>query len=332
VINTKFSQPSTRTFDLPTSLSGDFNPLRVEPATLWVAFFVYAGYGATTWFFRDMPLWAFATLSATLITWQGSLQHETIHRHPTTSRRLNRWLACVPLSLWVPYRIYYATHLQHHRYSGRHLTDVDYDPESFYVRPGSLPQYGCLRRAIYAANCTLAGRLLLGPALSVSLFWVTETRKMFRGDARRALIWARHTLAVGCLLLWVHSICGIPLGVYLLLSVYPSIALTLLRSFVEHRADSTPSRRTVAVEASLFWSLLFLNNNLHIAHHAHPSVPWYRLPGVWRRMRGDAAGRGLVFSGGYVEVARRYLWQPAKTIEHPGEDAQGLDGMLPVKT
>jgi fatty acid desaturase len=304
---------------------------RVDVLTLLVALAVYGGYATLTWFFRDLPLSVFAPLCAICLTWYGSLQHETIHNHPTPSRQFNRSLAFLPLSLWIPYRIYSATHLQHHRYDGRHLTETEHDPESFYVRPGSLLLYGSLRRRLHLMNCTLAGRLILGPALSVSRLWFAEFRAIIAGDSRRTVIWTRHLLTVALVLFWLQGVCHIPLGVYLMLVVYPSIALTHLRSFVEHRADIKASRRTVVVEASPLWSLLFLNNNLHIAHHAHPKVPWHLLPSVWRRMRSDSVQRDLVYSGGYMEVAKQYLWRPVLSIEHPGAPETPL-GMLPMKT
>ncbi len=138
---------------------------RLDIPTLGVALATYGGFALVTWFFRDMTVWIAAPLGALLLTWYGSLQHETIHGHPTSSRRLNAALASVPLSLWIPYGSYRATHIQHHRHGGRHLTDVARDPESFYLPSGLLSQIGIVGRALHLANCTLAGRLILGPAI-----------------------------------------------------------------------------------------------------------------------------------------------------------------------
>jgi hypothetical protein len=54
----------------------------------------------------------------------------------------------------------------------------------------------------------------------------------------------RHAVAVSIVLLWTVGVCRIPLLTYVLLIVYPSISLGLLRSFVEHRADDEQQRRT----------------------------------------------------------------------------------------
>ena len=297
---------------------------RLDIPTIGVAVATYSGFILLTWFFLRIPILIAAPLGALLLTWYGSLQHETIHDHPTASRRINAMLASLPLSLWLPYGSYRATHLQHHRHGGRHLTDVSRDPESFYVRSGILSQAGPLGRALHLANCTLAGRLILGPAVAMARFWASEARIVWSGDRHRIIIWTRHALAVSMVLLWTVGVCHIPVLVYALLVVYPSVSLGQLRSFVEHRADAEPHRRTVAVEGNPLWALVFLNNNLHIAHHAHPKLPWYELPRVWREMRSSAIGCGLVFQGGYRQVFKEYLFRPVISVEHPG--SSGGDG------
>ena len=76
-----------------------------------------------------------------------------------------------------------------------------------------------------------------------------------------------------------------PLWVYLLLFVYPGASLTLLRSYLEHRAHDEVDARTIIVEAGPVMSLLYLNNNLHAAHHDEPGLAWYRAAGRYRQHR-----------------------------------------------
>jgi fatty acid desaturase len=101
------------------------------------------------------------------------------------------------------------------------------------------------------------------------------------------------------------------LAFYVAFPVYPSISFGLLRSFAEHRADSDIRRRTRVVEAGPFWSLIFLHNNLHVAHHAHPHAPWYLLPRLWLQMRTTVTAPDLIMAGGYVEVMKRYFVRSA---------------------
>lgn len=287
----------------------------VDWRTLCLACTILGGFVLWSLSFGLLPLWLAAPLGSVLLTWYGSLQHETIHGHPTRFRRVNAAIGGLPLSLWFPYPIYRLSHIQHHRHAGRRLTEVGHDPESFYLQPGRLARLGGVRRAILRANCTLAGRLTLGPALAIITFWSEELRHASTDQSRRR-IWIAHASGAAAVLAWVCGICRIPPLTYLLLVVYPSISLTLLRSFAEHRADDHSKSRTNVVETNSFLALIFLNNNLHVAHHAYPHVPWYELPQVWHRMRRANAPSGRVFNG-YSEVVREYLSRPFITAEHP---------------
>ena len=300
----------------PMSLSDPIPSQRVEFPTLVVAFVIFTGFVSTTLSFDSMPLWIAAPLCGVLLAWYGSLQHETIHGHPSPWASFNTLLGWAPLSLWIPYARYRGTHLEHHANQGHHLTEIPYDPESFYLPRGSVARFGPLRHALHQANCTLLGRVVIGPAIAVLGFWSSDARAILAGDRRRLIIWARHALGAAVVLWWVVAVCHISVGVYAALVVYPSIALTHLRSYVEHYADVDPRRRTRVVESNPLWSLLFLNNNLHIAHHAQPQTPWYRLPRAWRDMRPARGERHLIFSG-YRDVLRRYLVRPYITVEHP---------------
>jgi len=281
--------------------------------TVGIAVITLGGFALWSLYFTTLPLWLAAPLGSILVTWYGSLQHETIHGHPTPSRHINAAIGCLPLSLWIPYPIYRESHIRHHRHSRRRLTEVGHDPESFYLPPGQLTRVGRLQRLILCANCTLAGRLTLGPAISVALFWVQEARRA-SSNRRHRRIWLGHALGTAAVLVWVMGVCHIPFLVYVLLVLYPSASLTHLRSFAEHRANDQSHLRTNVVEAHPFWAMIFLNNNLHVAHHAYPHVPWYHLPRVWRNMKGAGSVAGRIFNG-YGEVAAHFLFRPFITAE-----------------
>jgi fatty acid desaturase len=290
---------------------------RFELPTLGIAALVYGGFFLLTFFFHSMPLLVAATLGTLLLALHGSLQHEIIHGHPTPYRRLNNLLSTPPLALWIPYQLYRELHLRHHRHGGRYLTDPVRDPESYYFAPGTLAGAGVLRRAIYRAHRTLSGRMILGPGLALYTFWAGEFGKVRAGHRRHISIWVRHVLKVFLVLTWTVGVCRIPLLVYLFLIVYPSVSLSQLRSFAEHRYDADPRLRTVVVEGNRMLGLIFLNNNLHIAHHAYPKLAWYELPDTWRQMRASLLSSGLVFQGGYREVIARYGGRPVIPVEHP---------------
>ncbi len=125
------------------------------------------------------------------------------------------------------------------------------------------------------------------------------------------------------MLVWVVGVCRMSLAEYLLAFVYPGAALSLLRSFAEHRADPDPMRRVGTVEHAPLLGLLFLNNNLHMAHHRAPSAPWYRLPALHRNLREEVLASGAPVYDGYVQLATRYLLRPHDRLTHPAFGADG---------
>lgn len=287
-----------------------------EWPTLALAGLIYGGWLALTWFWTDLPWYLAVPPGAWLLAWQGSLQHEIIHGHPTPHAALNRAIATPPLALWLPFEVYRRAHLQHHVEPW--LTDPVEDPESAYLTWQVWNRTGAVGRALRRLNLTLFGRLTLGPFLNLWAVYGNEVARLRRGDRSRIGIWLRHALAVAAVLTWVVAVCGVPLWAYALGCVIPSIALTRLRAFAEHRFADAPEHRTAIVESSRVFGLLFLNNNLHVVHHRWPNIPWYRLPGLYAAQRDRFIERngGLVYHG-YREVARRFLFRPHDTPVHP---------------
>ena len=111
---------------------------------------------------------------------------------------------------------------------------------------------------------------------------------------------------------------SMPLWQYVLLFAYPGVSLALVRSFCEHQAAESPDHRTIIVEASPFWSLLFLNNNLHVAHHTRPSLAWYKLPAYYRAEKPALLAKNAgYFMRGYGEIFRRFGLVAKEPVPHP---------------
>jgi fatty acid desaturase len=280
----------------------------VEWPTVVVAVVLYAGWGLATYFHSRLPWPILAVTGGWLIAWHNSLQHECIHGHPTPSRRLNVLIALPPLSLWLPFEAYRQSHLAHH--ATEHLTDPEHDPESRYTPAGP----GAARRLARLASglqANLLGRLTLGPVIEVIRFVTREIASLAKADAPKLRMWALHLILAAALLAWLHYACRMSFSLYLACFVYPGGALSLVRSFAEHRADPDPAKRVAVVERAPVFGLLFLNNNLHAVHHARPGAPWHVLPRLYAndRERWLRANGGLVYAG-YADVFRRYLWRP----------------------
>ncbi|HTM22968.1 MAG TPA: fatty acid desaturase [Kofleriaceae bacterium] len=277
----------------------------LETPTLALAAIIYGGWLALTWSWSATPLWLALPAAAWLLAWHNSLQHEAVHGHPTGRPRIDALIAGLPLGLWLPFPIYRASHLAHH--GTAFLTDPFDDPESYYVDRGSWSRMSRPQRWLLGAMQTVLGRLLVGPPVVIARLLAGEARLVARGDLWRLRTWAQHVILCALVLAWVVGVCGIPLWLYLVGFVYPGLALTLLRSFIEHRPAADQVGRSALVEAGPVFSLLYLNNNLHALHHAAPQIPWYQLPGIDRETRAALLRRNRGFRyGGYLEVVRRF--------------------------
>jgi fatty acid desaturase len=99
---------------------------------------------------------------------------------------------------------------------------------------------------------------------------------------------------------------------------YPGLSLGLLRAFTEHRAAEDSQERTASVESNVLFGLLYLYNNLHVAHHLKPTMPWYEIPRFYRDNRHELlAGNGDFVYRGYAVLARRYFLTPVFSPVHP---------------
>jgi fatty acid desaturase len=287
----------------------------IEWPTICLIALVYLVIGSLVWFNASLPWWVILPVGSYFAALHVSIQHEVLHGHPTGNRFINELMIFVTPHFWLPYQRYRQTHMQHH--NDEHLTDPRLDPESYYLLPDHWVAMPGLKRALFTVNQTLGGRMLIGPAVSIVRFWSAEFADMARGDWEKTKAWLLFAVSCGITLTYVWA-CGMPIWQYLLLIAYPAMSLSLVRSYCEHQAAETIEERTIIVEASPFWSLLFLNNNLHVAHHDRPALAWYKLPAFYRAER-EALIRqnnGYLMKG-YGEIFRRYFFRPKEPIPYP---------------
>jgi fatty acid desaturase len=314
----------------PAALGRSKSFLSVEWPTLLLALFIYLSWIFLIWFWQSIPFLLLFVAGGWIIAWHGSLQHEVLHGHPTRSRRINDAIGWVPISLWLPYRLYKSSHLQHHR--DEWLTDPIEDPESYYLTGPAWQRMGPFGRMITAANNTLPGRLIIGPFVALAALWGSEASRLLKGDFSHAGLWFRHALGVAAVLYWVMVVCAMPLWLYLVAFAYAGLSFSRLRSFAEHQYAGTKEERTAIVENTPAFGLLFLHNNLHIVHHSLPQLAWYRIPALYRKHRADfiALNGGLIYDG-YIEVARRYFVRQHHQPVHPDHQAAPVMPVLDPK-
>jgi fatty acid desaturase len=287
----------------------------VEWPTLAMMAATYALWAlGTTW---AAGLWLPLGIALTAIATAqfSSLQHEVLHGHPFRSARANEALVFPALSLIVPYRRFRDTHLAHHH--DPILTDPYDDPESNYLDPAVWRDLGPVTQRLLRLNNTLAGRVLVGPAISLFLFVKGDVALMRAGDRAVRTAWLLNAAGLVPVAVWFVAVAQMPFWASLV-AVYLSHSLLKIRTFLEHRAHDAARARTVIIEDRGPLALLFLNNNLHVVHHMHPAVPWYRLPAVYRANREHYLRRndGYVYRS-YAEIFARFLFRAKDPVPHP---------------
>ena len=287
-----------------------------EWPTWLVAGGVYGGWLLLTFHAGALPWWLLLPAGAWIVCWHGSLQHETVHGHPSRSPLVNRALAWPPLGLWMPYEIYRRTHLRHHACPA--LTDPVEDTESYFVRQADWERMSGPRRLLLRLHQTLLGRLVLGPALAVLAFWGPKLRRVRSGELSDGGVWLRHAFGAGLVLGWVAFVCDMSIGAYVALFAYPGLSLTLLRSYAEHQPAAGKDGRTAIVLGGPLSRLLYLNNNLHVVHHSRPDLPWHAIPAAFDAQRGRymAEAGGHVYAG-YPTLLGRFLFRSRRHPVHP---------------
>jgi len=270
---------------------------------------VYGGTGAVVAFHSWLGPWVAVPLLAWFGAWHLSMQHELLHGHPFRRQWANDLLGFVPVTLWIPYREFRIDHLLHHESD---LTDPNLDNESYYVDPSTYARAGRMWRALWWANRTILFRIFIWSIFSTFAYLAGKIRKIIAGDRSVAWSCALHVFGVAGVMWMVVGLAGMPWWQYLLGVTYGGRVLNAIRPFPEHRYVPGSDTRTAMVMAGPVMSLLMLNNNLHVAHHAKAGVAWYDVPRLAREMGAEkiAKDAGLHFPGGYLEVFRKFAFRP----------------------
>jgi fatty acid desaturase len=206
-------------------------------------------------------------------------------------------------------------HLAHH--FDPLLTDPHDDPESNYLDPAVWARLRRPARLLLAANNTLLGRMLIGPVLGTWVLWRGDLALVRAGDRRVLRAWGLHLLALAPVLAWLGLVGTMPIWGYLL-GCWLALGLLRVRTFLEHQAHERAAARSVIIEDRGPLALLFLNNNFHAVHHAHPRLPWYRLPGEYARRREEFLRRnGGYRYRSYAQVFGQYLLRRKDPVAHP---------------
>lgn len=280
-----------------------------EWRTIGVIAAVHAGTILVVLNHNALTPWAAVPLLGVLGAWHLSMQHETIHGHPFRRQWMNDAISSIPVTLWIPYLSFKKDHREHHVSD---LTHPGLDNESYYISPEAWAQAGTIRRAMYWANRTLLFRMFVWVIVSTATYLWSKVRLMARVERYTWNALLLHVVGLVAVVYFVRSVAEMPLWQFALGTTYFGRILNAVRPFPEHRYQNGVETRTAMIMAGPAMSLLMLNNNLHVAHHAEPEVAWYEVPKLSVRVNAVERAReaGLLYEGGYAEVFRRFAFKP----------------------
>ena len=281
---------------------------RAEWRTLLVVAAVYGLTVLTVVRYEVLTPWLAIPMLAVLGAWHLSMQHEVLHGHPFKNQFLNDALGGIPVTLWIPYLAFKKDHHEHHLSD---LTNPALDNESYYVSQEQWDKAGRIRRAAWTANRTILFRMFVWTIVSTITYVLSVLKRAVRNEKSDRLAVTLHIIGVA-FVVYLVSLSSMPLWQFALGTVYGGRILNAIRPVPEHKYQSGVETRTAMIMAGRFMSLLMLNNNLHVAHHEEPGVPWYRYDNLMQRVNAVERARdaGVLYEGGYAEIFRRFSFTP----------------------
>ena len=279
-----------------------------EWKTLGVIVAVYGLTVLTVVRYDVLTPWLAIPMLAVLGAWHLSMQHELLHGHPFRNQFINDAIGIIPVTLWMPYFAFKKDHHEHHKSD---LTNPELDNESFYVTQEQWDNAGTIRRAAWTANRTILFRMFVWTIVSTISYVTLVLKRAARNEQGDRLAVVLHVIGVVAVV-YLVSLSSMPLWQFALGTVYGGRILNAIRPFPEHKYQNGVETKTAMIMAGPFMSLLMLNNNLHIAHHDDPKIPWYRVNELSKRVNAVERAReaGVLYEGGYAEVFRKFSFTP----------------------
>ena len=290
------------------------NPNRMEWPTLLLWFGVTLVWFLSLYLAYDLSPFLAGIICTFAMVLHSSLSHEVLHGHPFRSSWASQALVVVSPGLFIPYFRFRDTHLAHHQ--DARLTDPYDDPESNYLDPAVWSNLPGWQRFVLRSNNLLLGRMVIGPLIALISFMKADFKAIRAKDVKVMRAWLWHVPGV-VLVLWIVGYSAMPVWVYLVCA-YCALSILKIRTFLEHQAHEKIGGRTVIIEDRGLLAFLFLNNNLHVVHHMHPQVPWFRLPRLYRSNpdRFQSRNGGYVYRS-YGQIFRAHLFRAKDTVPHP---------------
>ena len=229
-----------------------------------------------------MPLWAAAIVNTLAFYLLFTPAHEAVHGNirgrSGLPRALETFVGYVSAGAFLfPYPVFSYVHRTHHK----HTNHPERDPD-FWVA-GKQPLkvlLSCLSMLpdYYHYYFSRSRALLANPAERAGYFFSLATLAL---------------IVTGFVLWGIAAGFATPLVLWFAPALIASTFLAFVFDYLPHRPHED-RRRYRDTRVTLFpgLTLALLSQNLHLIHHLYPSIPYYRYPEAFRRLRSYLESRG----------------------------------------
>jgi beta-carotene hydroxylase len=270
--------------------------LRVVLESLWsVGGWAAAGVaGVAGWapYWVTIPIASFFAYCAYMPLHEAT--HGNVHGRNPRFRWLNSaagHLSSIPLLLDFPgHRM---SHMAHHAFTN----DENRDPDFIYA--GSIGRVTAVSALTGTLNTLTFGIAAWIPPLRRMI--VTDLERSLETQAVRAVRFSRAFQTLALLTMLAIAVAGYPVEVLLFWFVPAQLAIVMLGlvfAWLPHHPHNAHGRYT-NTRATLFpfSGLIARGHDRHIVHHMIPSIPHYRIPAVFDKLRPILEERGTRIEG-----------------------------------
>jgi fatty acid desaturase len=220
--------------------------------------------------------------------------HEAVHGTLCSNPRWNAFLGAVcALPVLQNFSAYRILHLRHHEHLGQ-----EGDPDHY-------PNYTRWTWMVFLMNW---GRLLIGYPVYLVAIPILGF-KQGRARERTGIL-----LEAAAAALLIFGLLRLPWFVLLHAWLIPMLIINTfvnIRGMSQHtlleqfEGDTVRGTRTILTDPIV--TFFMCNENYHLEHHLHPGVPWYRLPGIHRKLRAELTARGAPYIPSYFAFVREFV-------------------------
>jgi fatty acid desaturase len=273
----------TELYPIPAKING----LLIIVCTVLYFLLLYAGVHTKPIGYKLLLGLAFAIVMIPVYSLMHEAAHNALHPNPAWDIYLGRWLCCLFI---VSFSFFRHCHLKHHKKNrtDEEMWDLYYEHQNKWLRYGNL--YLMMIGVGYLASWLSVILFAIAPGLANAPLFKkhTEVKGFLEGiDDKRKLKVAQLESVVVILF-------QVMVLYFLHWDLFTWFIFYMVHGFVwssQNYVNHAFSPRDIIngahnLKVPVWLNLVYLNFNIHLAHHQNPKIPWLHLPRFMRSGKG----------------------------------------------